>query len=184
MVKRKTAKWIRKSHRYLGIFLGLQFLMWTSSGLYFSWTDIDEIHGDHFKNMEYQPPEFSGLMAPSELDVSGGVYSIEIRDIGNVPYYWVNNSQLYNATDGTAKPSINQDEALYVAGRYMKEGMEVSDVRLIENTDPHHEYREKLLPAYVVTYKGADNLKAYVSAVDGNFRRYVTGTGAFLIFSG
>lgn len=49
MVNRKTAKWIRKAHRYLGIFLGIQFLMWTISGMYFSWTDIDEIHGDQFK---------------------------------------------------------------------------------------------------------------------------------------
>ncbi|WP_445385384.1 PepSY domain-containing protein [Robiginitalea sp. IMCC44478] len=170
MVKRRTAKWIRKSHRYLGIFLGLQFLMWTLSGIYFSWTDIDEIHGDHFRNMEYQPPEFVGLIAPSELDVVGGIHSIEIRDIANAPYYWINNSYLYNATDGTPKQSINQDEALYVARQYMKEGLEVTDVRLIEKTDSHHEYREKLLPAFVITYEGADNLKAYVSAVDGKFQ--------------
>ena len=52
MVNRKTAKWIRKAHRYLGIFLGIQFLMWTISGMYFSWTDIDEIHGDQFKKEE------------------------------------------------------------------------------------------------------------------------------------
>ena len=49
MVKRKTAIKIRKAHRYLGVFLGIQFLMWTISGMYFSWTDINEIHGDHFK---------------------------------------------------------------------------------------------------------------------------------------
>ena len=52
MVKRKTALKIRKAHRYLGIFLGIQFLMWTISGMYFSWTDIDEIHGDQFKKEE------------------------------------------------------------------------------------------------------------------------------------
>ena len=42
MVSRKTAIRIRKTHRYLGLFLGIQFLMWTISGLYFSWTDIDD----------------------------------------------------------------------------------------------------------------------------------------------
>ena len=61
MVKRTTAVKIRKAHRYLGIFLGIQFIMWTVSGLYFSWTDIDEIHGDHFRNMEYEPASFDGL---------------------------------------------------------------------------------------------------------------------------
>ena len=34
MVNRHTALKIRKTHRYLGLFLGIQFLFWTISGLY------------------------------------------------------------------------------------------------------------------------------------------------------
>ncbi len=37
---------IRKTHRYLGIILGIQFLFWTVGGIYFSWSNMDEIHGD------------------------------------------------------------------------------------------------------------------------------------------
>ncbi len=170
MVKRKTAKWIRKSHRYLGIFLGIQFLMWTTSGLYFSWTDIDEIHGDHFRNMEYQPQAFSGLIAPSQLNLKEGIKSIEIRDIKGAPYYWINKKRLFNAVDGSPKPSISEEEALDVAGKYMKDGLEISNVSLIEKTGKHHEYRERLLPAYVITYETDENLKAYVSAIDGKFQ--------------
>ena len=44
----QTINKFRKTHRFLGIFIGIQFLFWTISGLYFSWTDIDEIHGDHY----------------------------------------------------------------------------------------------------------------------------------------
>ena len=170
MINRHTAKWIRKSHRYLGIFLGIQFLFWTISGLYFSWTNIDEIHGDHFKNMEYQPKAFSDLIAPSELIVKEGIRSIEIRDINGEPYYWINKNLLFNAVDGTPKPSISEEEALYVAGNYMKEGLEISNVSLIEKTGKHHEYRERLLPAYVITYETDENLKAYVSTIDGKFQ--------------
>jgi len=170
MANRHTAKWIRKSHRYLGIFLGLQFLMWTISGIYFSWTDIDAIHGDHFKNMDYQPQAFTGLIAPSELKLKKGINSIEIRNINNVPYYWVNQKQLFNALDGKVKSSINKDEALYIAGNHIKKELQVNDVAFIEKVDKHHEYREKLLPAYVISYKGHENLKAYVSAVDGKLQ--------------
>ncbi|MFP2994336.1 PepSY domain-containing protein [Spongiivirga sp. MCCC 1A20706] len=170
MVNRHTAKWIRKSHRYLGIFLGLQFLMWTISGIYFSWTDIDAIHGDHFKNMEHQPQAFTGLIAPSALKLENGINSIEIRDINNVPYYWVNQNQLFNALDGKVKSSITKDEALYIAGNRIKKELQVNDVAFIEKVDTHHEYREKLLPAYVISYEGHENLKAYVSAVDGKFQ--------------
>ena len=69
MVKRTTAVKIRKAHRYLGIFLGIQFIMWTASGLYFSWTDIDEIHGDHFRNMDYEPVAFDGLIGLSQINI-------------------------------------------------------------------------------------------------------------------
>ena len=45
-MRRKWHLRIRRLHRYLGVILGIQFLFWTISGLYFSWTNIDEIHGD------------------------------------------------------------------------------------------------------------------------------------------
>jgi hypothetical protein len=144
--------------------------MWTVSGLYFSWTEIDEIHGDHFKNMDYQLRAFSGLMATSQLNIPEGITSIELRDINGQPYYWINNNQLFDAKNGTMKPSINRDEALSVAKKYMNEELKIKDVRLVEEVGKHHEYREKLLPAYVISYEGADNLKAYVSALDGKFQ--------------
>ena len=62
MVKRKTALKIRKAHRYLGLFLGVQFLMWTISGMYFSWTDIDEIHGDQFKKENPEQAAFKSKL--------------------------------------------------------------------------------------------------------------------------
>ncbi|MEN8789761.1 MAG: PepSY domain-containing protein [Flavobacteriaceae bacterium] len=170
MVKRNIAKKIRKTHRYLGLFLGVQFLLWTISGLYFSWTDIDDIHGDHFKNMEYQPTRFTELIAPTDLKHSEGIISIALRDINGVPFYWINKSKLYNAVNGTPKSRINEKEALYVADTHMKKGLEVANISLIDEVSQHHEYREKLLPAYVISYKGNDNLKAYVSVVDGKFQ--------------
>ena len=48
--------------------------------------------------------------------------------------------------------------------------LQVNDVAFIEKVDKHHEYREKLLPAYVISYKGHENLKAYVSAGDGKLQ--------------
>ena len=67
------------AHRYLGLFLGIQFLFWTISGLYFSWTDLDEIHGDHFKKIKIKK-DFKDLISPSDLDYVNGIKSIELRD--------------------------------------------------------------------------------------------------------
>lgn len=170
MVNRHTAKKIRKTHRYLGLFLGIQFLFWTISGLYFSWTDIDEIHGDQFKNLTYQPKPFETLISPTQLNIDTGIRTIELRDINYQPYYWINNKQLYSAVDGTPKNEITSDEALYVAKNYMKDNLEVSTIEKIETVDLQHEYREKLLPAYVISYDNDEALKAYVSLKDGKFQ--------------
>lgn len=170
MVNRKTALRIRKTHRYLGVFLGIQFLFWTISGLYFSWTDIDEIHGDQFKNLEYFPKAFTNLISPSQLDITEGIYTIELRDIDNKPYYWVNSKQLYNAVDGTLKTNITKKEALYIARLNIKNGLEVESIEQINETGKHHEYRERLLPAYVITYKSDEALQAYISVKDGKFQ--------------
>jgi hypothetical protein len=170
MVNRHTALKIRKIHRYLGFFLGIQFLFWTISGLYFSWTDIDDIHGDHFKNIEYQPKSFSNLISPSKLNVSKDVNTIELRDINNLPYYWINKEKLYNAIDGSLKTNITKEEALYIAKVNMKNGLVVASIKQINEAGKHHEYRKKLLPAYVVSYESDEAIKAYISINDGKFQ--------------
>ena len=170
MVNRQTSLKIRKVHRYLGLFLGIQFLFWTISGLYFSWTDIDDIHGDHYKNLEYQPMVFDSLISPTSLNMSEPVKVIEIRDINRQPYYLINKKGLYSAQTGQKKGELTEDEALYIAKNYMKEGLEVASIEKITETGKHHEYREKLLPAYVISYKTDDNLKAYVSIIDAKFQ--------------
>lgn len=170
MVNRHTALKIRKTHRYLGLFLGIQFLLWTISGLYFSWTDIDEIHGDHYKNLDYEPKAFNDLISPSKLQISEGIKNIELRDINNTPYYWINNKQLYNAVNGDKKDTITKEEALYIAKNYMKSNLEVTSIERIIEAGKHHEYREKLLPAYVLSYKTDASVKAYVSIKDGKFQ--------------
>lgn len=169
-MNRNTALKIRKTHRYLGLFLGIQFLFWTVSGLYFSWTDLDEIHGNHFKNLDYQPKSYENLISPSEVSSLKNVSTIELRDIAGIPHYWINKTQLYNAIDGSAKDSITEKEALYIAENYMKSGLEVTSITQINEADKHHEYRGKLLPAYVVSYKTDENLKAYISIKDGKFQ--------------
>ncbi len=170
MVKRKIAQRIRKAHRYLGLFLGIQFLMWTVSGIYFSWTDIDEIHGDHFRNENPATLSFKNLVSPSSISNPKEVTSLELREIGNKPYYWINDSYLIDAQTGTKKNEITQEEALQIARNNMLSTLNVENIERIEEVGNHHEYREKPLPAYVISYDTQKNIKAYVSIKDGSFQ--------------
>ena len=70
MASRKISLNIRKTHRYLGLFLGIQFLFWTVSGLYFSWTNLDEIHGDQFKKTDGIWFEVKDIKETDNLDLN------------------------------------------------------------------------------------------------------------------
>ena len=170
MVKRNTALKIRKTHRYLGIFLGIQFLMWTISGMYFSWTDIDEIHGDHFKKEIPEQTAFSNLLGSSRLNFQGTIKSLELLDIADAPYYWINETVLYNALTGEKKEKLTEQEAIKIAERYMLSNLEFDQIQRIESVGDHHEYRGRPLPAYEISYKTDENLKAYVAIANGAFQ--------------
>ena len=169
MVKRQTALKIRKVHRYLGIFLGIQFLMWTISGMYFSWTDIDEIHGDQFRQDPVDKTVYTDLVSPTKIK-DNAITSLELREIAGEPYYWVNHSQLVNAKTGALKAEISEQDALHVARRNMLPKLKVKSIERIEEVGPHSEYRGRPLPAYAISYETPENIKAYVSVKDGSFQ--------------
>ncbi len=170
MVKRKTAQKIRKAHRYLGLFLGIQFLMWTLSGLYFSWTDIDEIHGDHFIKESVSLTPFTGLLGTEDLQTNDAITSLQLIDIGGVPYYWINEADLFHARTGERKDGVTEQEALKVAEHYMRSELEVAGVKRIEEAGPHSEYRGKPLPAYEITYASQEAIKVYIAIENGTFQ--------------
>lgn len=170
MVKRKTALKLRQAHRYLGIFIGIQFIFWTLSGMYFSWTNLDEIHGDHFRKEVLPKTEFSNLKIPGDAFASIEVSSLELKEIDSRPYYLVNGDQLIDAETGQKRAEISKEEALSIAQRNMRDDLEVSGIEMIQETGKHHEYRSGKLPAYVISYKEPADLKAYVSVGDATFR--------------
>ena len=169
IVKAKTSKKIRKAHRYLGLFLGIQFLFWTISGLYFSWTDLDEIHGDHFKK-EKEVVSFKNLINVNDLEFKDPIKTFELREIADLPYYFINDSILYNAYNGNLKDSVSIEEAIKISNKNILDKYIISSVDKIYEVDNHHEYRGKPLPAFVISYEGSEKLKSYVSIIDGKFQ--------------
>ena len=67
-MKRPNYKYfIRKSHRYLGIFIGLQFFLWTLGGLYFSWMNIKEIRGENLRKEKESLGTAAAFISPKTV---------------------------------------------------------------------------------------------------------------------
>ncbi len=176
--------YIRRIHRYLGVILGIQFLFWTVSGLYFSWTNIDEIHGDL---QHKHPPKLTSsihLISPDSVfkqlnDKPVVINSIQLVSILKKPFYSINflvakkeKNILASAETGIIREEITKDEALQIASESFNGNPGIQSVKYITGTNGHHEYREKPLPAWAVTFNHPTNTTVYVSAERGKVETF------------
>lgn len=175
--------YIRKAHRYLGVFIGFQFLLWTLGGIYFSWTDLDQIHGDHLRHPSPSVEMMAAMTAPSEAIrtnapecASADLTRLKVVSIRGETYYAVmcaangrEQPVLLRTTDGRRRESVSESDARAIASEMVHPPSEIESVELItdSNMTKHHEYREKPLPAWAVTFRNVDGLTVYISAADG-----------------
>ncbi|MGY8772314.1 MAG: hypothetical protein ACKVID_02910, partial [Gammaproteobacteria bacterium] len=50
---------IRKIHKYLSLFISIQLLLWTISGIYFAYNQIELVRGEHLRNQSYDEIDFN-----------------------------------------------------------------------------------------------------------------------------
>ncbi len=189
MIKNKNL-FIRRIHRYLGLFIGIQFLGWTISGLYFSWNDIDSVHGNHLQKSSAFISANVSTVSPTDaieklkqtqtVDSIHSVHLIRVLDkpvyqiayfsghVGEGMHHHVHYA-LADAATGELKQALTKEEGITVAKEQVVQGAEVSEVHYLEQTNSHHEYREKPLPAWAVSFKNPD-CTVYVSAELGTFQ--------------
>ena len=190
---------IRRIHRYLGLLLGIQFLFWTIGGIYFSWSNMDEIHGDIQRkplplmsgNYDFISPAtaIKHLKDQQQVDSIQNLVLIEILD---KPYYQIhytgfskvdlNHSvqhrtmtpkvQLADALTGYLRSPLNKSEAVEIAKRRFNAPAKIKSVILLNETSSHHEYRESPLPAYAITFDHPTSTTVYVAAELGTVQKF------------
>lgn len=78
----------RKTHKWLGLFIGLQVVIWSLSGLYMTVVHIDTIHGDHLvKAQPQRSVSPSSLIDPVTVAAANGAQSIRLGWIDGQPIY-------------------------------------------------------------------------------------------------
>ena len=167
-----TINKFRKAHRFLGIFIGIQFLFWTISGLYFSWTDLDKIHGDHYKKAVDKARVYLPSIKDTLLQqLPFPLHSIKVKSFGREKFFWVNDSLLIDPNSGAILPEISTNQAIAVVQEYILPAYQPLGVERITAVGPHDEYRGRPLPAFKIHLSGEGNPVAYVDAVSGEFQR-------------
>lgn len=188
--------YIRKTHRWLGVVLGIQFLLWTIGGLYFSWSNMDEVHGDFQKRNAPLLSSNISLVSPTmvldtikKVHRIDSVVSIQLIEILGKPFYQVrcinaahnegNNDHaiqamnyLANAETGQLREPLTKEEAIEVAKRRFNDEPKVKSVEYLINANGHHEYRENPLPAYAITFEHPSKTTVYVASELGTVQKF------------
>ena len=179
-MKMRWHKWTRKAHRYLGLLIGIQFLAWTAGGLYFSWTDLDKVHGDDLLG---PAPTLSDNFMPASLDAvaqavsgdrTGKISRIDLipldtdQAVYRVTYMDAQNERQFALVDGVTaqvRDPITMDEARALVQSMYTGGGALNDSKLLESSTPHSEYRGVPLPAYAFTFADKGNPTIYISVM-------------------
>jgi uncharacterized membrane protein YkoI len=188
MKKGEFQRKLRKTHRWFGVILGIQFLFWTIGGLYFTWSDMDEVHGDHQKSHIHPLGSEIKLSNPQDIiqkikakDSVNFIFDIRLIQLLGNPVYQITYSkehdrgkkiQLANAETGDFRSALSKSEATEIAQQNFSNDAKVKQVEYLTSTNGHHEYREQPLPAYAITFEHPSNTTVYVASELGTVQKF------------
>ena len=140
---------VRKIHRYLSIFIAIQLLLWTVSGIYFAFNKIEMVRGEQYRlPLETEYRIFKRL----------GQEIIETNENGLKTYL--------THPDKLPVKNLLPDEAITIAKE--KTSLIPIEVSLIEKEERGVEYRGRRLPIYKISTDTKDDINIYLDPITGD----------------
>ncbi|MFO7314384.1 PepSY domain-containing protein [Rhodothermus marinus] len=179
---RVPVRTIRKLHRYLGLIIGIQLLLWTGSGLFFSLNPIEKVRGERLmappatlspddtllttptralKALRTQFPTAEVLQVTLRPLLDRPVYEITFRHEGRLRF------ALVDARTGHLRPPITEAEAMAIARADFIPEAPVAAVEYLTEAPPGSEFRGSPLPVYRVVFDHPTGTRIYVAAENG-----------------
>ena len=169
----KPAVITRNLHKWLGLFIGLQVLIWLTSGLYMVVVDIDFIHGDTLvKNMRQtiRPPEAQGQSIASLKARYPGATRIGLRPVMDKTFYAVATNDkryLIDPETGIVESPLDKKTAMLIAQYHFNGSAPVTNASLI-TSNPPMEIQTRRLPLWRVDFDDRFSSSFYVDPYDGS----------------
>lgn len=157
----------RRIHKWMGLILGIQFVIWALSGSVMALLDMEKV-GGHGPSAVDVPVLASGKYAAvaslaSDTEITG----VTLRSLGSQPIYELNTAagvRLFDAATG-APVTIDAAAARCIAAQ--ANGARITGARLLP--EPNLESRDFAGPVWRVDFADEESNSAYVSADTGRF---------------
>jgi len=153
---------IRKIHKYLSLFISIQLLLWTISGIYFAYNQIELVRGEHLRNQSYDEIDFNLQELPPITARSVRTF---VRLGEPLIQIETGKDTIYLESDGTAATQIDLDQAMEIV-RTKTSLQALAAVEIFE-VPAGAEYRGRSLPLYQIKTDHPNDINAYVDAWTG-----------------
>ncbi len=156
---------IRKIHKYLSLFISLQLLLWTASGIYFAYNKIENVRGEQYREQTSFSVDLSKINFEVE-DISTLSFANRLNE--RVVVIRDTQGKKYFDFDGNLIDKISFEEALKVVKT--KTNLSPLSVEEVTEAKKRAEYRGRDLPIYrvVSTNKQNEEINVYVNPYSGD----------------
>ncbi|HKX90151.1 MAG TPA: PepSY domain-containing protein [Sphingopyxis sp.] len=164
---RLSPLFFRRIHKWVGLILGLQFLLWALSGSVMALLDKDKV-GGHGGGMSHSHPLPEGAYASlAALPRGEPVTGVVLRDLGARPVYEVRSAKGTRLVDATTGEDIRVDQDMARDVAAMMNEAPVRKVSVIAR--PNLESRDFEGAMWRIDFADAENSSAYVSLDTARF---------------
>ena len=162
----------RTTHKWLGLLLGLQMVIWTLSGAYMVAVHIDIIHGDHLITKPAEPAiATAGLVEPASIQQRfPGLQTLKLQTWMDRPVYVVqaaSGAALVDARSGAVLSPVDEATVRDLAQRWFKGDAQIVKAELL--TQLPIEVQTRAHPLWRVEFEGWNKPTFYFSPYTGEF---------------
>jgi uncharacterized iron-regulated membrane protein len=169
----KPAVIARSGHKWLGLLIGVQVVIWLVTGLYMVVVDIDFIHGDPLvKNMSQtvRVPEATQLSMADLRESYPDVTQISLRAVMGKTFYALTTADqrfLVDPENGSIASPLDEGAALDIASYHYAGEAQVSRVSLI-TANPPLEIQTRSLPLWRIDFNDRYATSFYIDPQHGS----------------
>lgn len=161
---------IRRTHKWIALFMGFQVVLWTLTGFYMVVVHIDTIHGDHLVRAPLaRPYELEGLAPPSRIVAAApGTSEVRLQRHFDKPVWRAETPEgpaLYDARTGNRLAPPGEQDIRALARRIFTGQGNIVAVKLL--TEAPQEMQSRKPPYWQVEFEGWNRPTLYLSPATG-----------------
>lgn len=173
MTQRAFFRGLTRIHKWAGLVIGLQIVLWTGSGLFMTIFPIDQIRGRYMAGQVDAPINMDGLLNPKVAlqNIEGDIEAFGLKMIANQAIYVVSADSediMINAVSGEIFTGVSPEAIHRAAQTYYKDEANILEQTLITQDAPI-EFRGAL-PVWQVKFDDKAKTRIYLSAQTAELR--------------